>query len=62
LHAGAEISVSIVADDAWLNWGSQPVQADLSIKAARCLFENAAILESGAAQIDTLNRGAATAN
>jgi hypothetical protein len=62
LHAGAEISVSVVAEDAWLNWGSEPVRADMSIKAARCLFENAAILESGAVQIETLNRSAAIAN
>lgn len=56
LRNGSEVSVSGVVDDAWVQWGSTPTIADLSAKAARCLFENAAILESKAIDIETLNK------
>lgn len=44
--AGAEIAVSICADDAWIDWGPGPKVADLSQKSVRCLLENAAIIEA----------------
>lgn len=56
LCSGAEVSASAVIDGAWVNWGTAPVKADLSNRSARCLFENAAIIESGALEIETLNR------
>lgn len=55
LRNGWEVSVSAVVEDAWVQWAGTPTRAELSSKAARCLFENAAILESGAVDIETLN-------
>jgi hypothetical protein len=56
LRSGAEVSASAVVDGAWVNWGSAPVKIALSSKAGRRLLENAAILESGAVEIEMLNR------
>ena len=56
LGTGAEVSASIVVDGAWINWGKEPLKLDLSSKAGRRLLENAAILESGAIEIEMLNR------
>ena len=57
LHHGAEISASAAVDGAWLDWGSGPLKADLSSQTIRRLFENAALIEAHAADIETLNRG-----
>jgi hypothetical protein len=56
LAAGAEIGVSAVTADAWIDRGAGPVPADLSSVATRCLLENAAILESAAIDVEALNR------
>jgi hypothetical protein len=56
LRAGAEVSTSVVVDGAWVNWGKAPVKLDLSSRAGRRLLEHAAILESGAVEIEVLNR------
>jgi hypothetical protein len=57
LEAGAEVGLSIVTERAWIGRpdGTQSV-ADLSLKAVRCLFENAAIVASNASEIESLNR------
>jgi hypothetical protein len=56
LRSGAEVSASMVVEGAWVNWGKELVRLDLSSKAGRRLLENAAILESGAVDIEMLNR------
>jgi hypothetical protein len=57
LDVGAEISVAAVTGGAWIDWGAGPVIADMSSIATRCLLENAAILDDGAAGVESLNRG-----
>jgi len=44
LAAGAQLSMSAVTSDAWLEVGGGRLPADLKSKAVRLLFENAAIL------------------
>jgi hypothetical protein len=56
LRVGAELSVSVVGQGAWIDWGAGRQPADFSAHAVRCLFENAAILEGHAVSIDSLNR------
>jgi len=56
LHAGSEISVSVVQDQAWIVWEGGQKEIDLNSKAARCLLENVAILEMDAIEVESLNR------
>lgn len=56
LRDGAEIAVSAVIVEAWIERAGEKTVADLSSKAVRCLFENAALLETGGATVESLNR------
>ncbi len=58
LDMGAEISISAVMTKASVDRGKGLETVSLSSKAMRCLFENAAILDSGGTDIDVLNRSA----
>jgi hypothetical protein len=55
LAAGAEISVATISANAWIERSGHRQTADLSSKAVRCLFENAALLDGGK-DVDALNR------
>lgn len=56
LEAGAHITVTIATSAAWSKRGTVRQDADFTSKVVRCLFENAAILDTGAAKIESLNR------
>ncbi|PJI42160.1 hypothetical protein [Ferrovibrio sp.] len=55
LERGAEISVAVIIQDAWICRDGKRVVADFSSKAVRRLFEHAAIHASGE-DIEALNR------
>jgi hypothetical protein len=59
LLAGAEISVAVVTEGAWIERLGKREKANLSLKAVRCLFENAALLDGGTV-VETLNRSVAS--
>lgn len=59
LAAGAEISVAAITGNAWIERSGDCQTADLSSKAVRCLFENAALLDGGK-DVDALNRSLAS--
>lgn len=56
LDKGAEIAVSAVTTQAWIDRGNGLEAVSFTSKAMRCLFENAAILDNGGTDIDMLNR------
>lgn len=56
LHNGAEISVSIITEKAWIKTDGTKIRADLSSKAVRRLFEQFAQCIIGDCVIETLNR------
>ena len=56
LQGGAEISVSIITEKAFIDKGDGLVPLDLSSKVARCYLENAAIIHGSAVGIETLNK------
>jgi hypothetical protein len=56
LSGGAEIAVAIVTTGAWIEFADTKVAADFSSKAVRRLFEHAAIVQSAADTIESLNR------
>ena len=56
LEAGADITVTVAKSGAWIDRGTLRQDADFTSKVVRCLFENAAILDTGAAGIESLNR------
>ena len=58
LTNGAEISVAVVTAGAWIERRGKREFADLSLKALRCLFEDAALAHWGAQEIQSLNRSA----
>jgi hypothetical protein len=60
LAAGAEISVAAVTKGASVDRGDGPVEADMQSLSVRCLLEDAAIVMSGAVEIESLNRSEAT--
>lgn len=57
LTQGAEIAVSVITEGAWIDWGAGAADAEMTSLAVRCLLENAAIVESNATEIESLNRG-----
>ena len=56
LTDGAEVSVAVVTSGAWLNYTGVIIPADFFSKAVRCLFENAALVEERAEDIEVLNK------
>ncbi len=56
LEAGADITVTAATSGAWSSRGTVRQHADFTSKVVRCLFENAAIVNTGAAEIESLNR------
>jgi len=56
LSASAEVGVSVVLEDAWIELRGRRVGADLSQRAVRCLFENAAIAEGLGTAVEYLNK------
>lgn len=56
LQGGAEVSVSMITEEAEIDKGNGFVPLDLSSKVARCYLENAAILHGSATDIDNLNK------
>ncbi|MGN7437583.1 MAG: DUF7662 domain-containing protein [Alcanivorax sp.] len=56
LENGAEISISVITQDAWIDDGSGQQVLDLSSKVSRCFLENAAILNGCGIDIDSLNK------
>lgn len=55
LQNGAEISVAVIVENAWISRDGKRVAADFSSKAVRRLFEHAAIQACGE-DIESLNR------
>ena len=56
LGKGSEISLSVVTEGAMIERDNDFEAKDLTSKVVRCLFENAAILNNGGADIDMLNK------
>ena len=56
LSKGAEIAVSAVTTQAWIDRGTGLEAVSFDSKAMRCLFESAAILDNDGTDIDMLNR------
>lgn len=56
LQNGAEISISVITQNAWIDDGSGQKVLDLSSKVSRCFLENAAILNGCGIDIDSLNK------
>jgi hypothetical protein len=56
LAAGAEVAVATVTSQAWIERAGAKITADLASKAVRRMFENAAIIEGGGADVKSLNR------
>ncbi|MFA4994063.1 MAG: GIY-YIG nuclease family protein [Bdellovibrionales bacterium] len=52
----AEIAVSVVVENALITRENKTEIADLSSKFVRCIFENAAILESETTNVEILNK------
>ncbi|HWE73697.1 MAG TPA: hypothetical protein VG328_11100 [Stellaceae bacterium] len=56
LKAGADVSVACVTEGAWITSPSGAEKpADFTLKAVRCLLENAAIIASNGTEIECLN-------
>ena len=62
LEVGADITVTVATSGAWIEQGTVRQDADFTSKVVRCLFENAAILDTGAAEIESLNRAGSVAD
>jgi hypothetical protein len=56
LAVGGQVAVAVVTAEAWIERGNVRQVADLGSKAARCLFENAAMLAQGGTAVELLNR------
>ena len=56
LSDGAQIEISVVIEDAWINWGGSETIANFSSKNVRRLFENFALAADRGTEVESLNK------